>query len=42
MCKYTYQPSKGDPGKDIEPGTPFEFENCPVCGSGHIKTSTKK
>ncbi|MCP4354213.1 MAG: hypothetical protein GY793_01025, partial [Proteobacteria bacterium] len=38
MCKYTYQPSKGNPGKDIEPGTPFEFEECLECGYSSIIT----
>lgn len=35
-CGYIYDPKKGDPDEDIEPGTPFEElpEDwvCPVCG----------
>ncbi|MDF2908007.1 MAG: rubredoxin [Herbinix sp.] len=35
-CGYIYDPQKGDPDEDIEPGTPFEElpEDwvCPVCG----------
>jgi nitrite reductase (NADH) large subunit len=35
-CGYIYDPAKGDPDEDIEPGTPFEElpEDwvCPVCG----------
>lgn len=35
-CGYIYDPKKGDPDEDIEPGTPFEAlpEDwvCPVCG----------
>ena len=35
-CGYIYDPKKGDPDEDVEPGTPFEElpEDwvCPVCG----------
>lgn len=35
-CGYIYDPTKGDPDEDVEPGTPFEElpEDwvCPVCG----------
>jgi nitrite reductase (NADH) large subunit len=35
-CGYIYDPQKGDPDEDVEPGTPFEKlpEDwvCPVCG----------
>ena len=38
MCSYVYDPEEGDPGSDIEPGTPFEDLPddwvCPVCGVG--------
>lgn len=37
ICGYVYNPDKGDPDSDIEPGTPFEdLLNdwvCPVCGA---------
>lgn len=37
VCGYVYEPEKGDPNADIEPGTPFESlpEDwvCPVCGA---------
>jgi rubredoxin len=37
VCGYTYNPDKGDPDIDIDPGTDFESlpENftCPNCGS---------
>ena len=36
VCGYTYDPEKGAPEAEIEPGTPFEElpEDfvCPVCG----------
>lgn len=36
VCGYEYVPEQGDPGSDIEPGTPFEEIPddwvCPVCG----------
>ena len=38
MCEYTYDPAKGDPGRGIPPGTPFDdLPNnwtCPKCGAG--------
>lgn len=38
ICGYIYNPEKGDPEGDIEPGTPFEALPdtwiCPVCGVG--------
>jgi len=38
VCGYEYDPSVGDPGSDIAPGTAFEDlpEDwiCPVCGVG--------
>ncbi|HHV34458.1 MAG TPA: High molecular weight rubredoxin [Syntrophomonadaceae bacterium] len=38
VCGYEYDPDKGDPENDIEPGTPFEKLPddwvCPVCGAG--------
>lgn len=37
VCGYVYEPEKGDPNSDIEPGTPFESLPddwvCPVCGA---------
>ncbi len=36
VCGYIYDPEKGDPDNDIEPGTPFEKLPddwfCPDCG----------
>ena len=36
VCKYEYDPAKGDPTQGIAPGTPFEALPddwcCPVCG----------
>jgi rubredoxin len=38
MCEYTYDPSKGDPGRGIPPGTAFEDLphnwTCPKCNAG--------
>ena len=38
VCGYVYDPTVGDPGSDIEPGTSFEDlpEDwvCPACGVG--------
>jgi rubredoxin len=38
VCGYIYDPTKGDPDHDIEPGTPFEDLpddwTCPECGVG--------
>ncbi|HIE17293.1 MAG TPA: rubredoxin [Dehalococcoidia bacterium] len=37
ICGYIYDPEKGDPDGNIEPGTPFEKLPdswvCPVCGA---------
>ena len=37
VCGYLYDPEKGDPSSDVEPGTPFESlpEDwaCPNCGA---------
>jgi len=37
VCGYIYDPSVGDPGSEIPPGTPFEklpeFWLCPLCGA---------
>lgn len=37
VCGYVYDPKKGDPDADIEPGTKFEDLpddwTCPVCGA---------
>jgi rubredoxin len=37
MCSYIYDPAKGDPDNDIEPGTAFEDLSdswvCPECGA---------
>lgn len=37
MCGYIYDPEKGDPEHEVEPGTPFEeLPNdwvCPICGA---------
>ncbi len=37
VCGYTYDPSYGDPERNIPPNTPFEQlpDNwtCPVCGA---------
>jgi rubredoxin len=38
ICDYIYDPSVGDPGNGIEPGTSFDALPddwlCPVCGVG--------
>jgi len=38
ICGYIYDPEKGDPDNDIEPGTSFEDLPddwvCPDCGAG--------
>ena len=38
VCKYVYDPEKGDPDSGIPPRTPFEKLPegwvCPVCGVG--------
>jgi len=38
VCGYVYDPEKGDPDNEIEPGTKFEDlpDNwvCPICGAG--------
>ena len=38
VCEYVYDPEKGDPDNDIDPGTAFEDlpDNwvCPECGVG--------
>ena len=35
-CEYIYDPEKGDPASEVEPGTPFEELPddwvCPECG----------
>jgi rubredoxin len=42
-CDYIYDPNKGDPDNDIDPGTPFEDIPddwiCPICGvdKSHFK-----
>ena len=37
VCDYIYDPEKGDPDNDVDPGTPFDKlpDNwvCPVCGA---------
>jgi len=37
ICGYIYDPKKGDPDSDIEPGTSFDDLPddwvCPVCGA---------
>lgn len=38
ICGWIYDPSEGEPGQDVAPGTDFadvpdNFE-CPVCGAG--------
>lgn len=37
MCGYLYDPEKGDPDKDIAPGTDFnnipDSWRCPLCGA---------
>ena len=41
ICKYVYDPEKGDPEGGIAPGTPFEEIpeewSCPFCGAGTIE-----
>lgn len=36
-CWWVYDPAKGDPDQNIEPGTPFadlpDYWTCPVCNS---------
>lgn len=38
VCGYIYDPEKGEPRSNIEPGTPFEDLppkwRCPECGAG--------
>ncbi|MCD4657636.1 MAG: flavin reductase [Planctomycetes bacterium] len=38
VCGYVYEPEKGDPVNNVEPGTPFgdltEDYLCPICGVG--------
>ncbi len=38
VCDYIYDPQKGDPDADIQPGTAFEDLSddwvCPLCGVG--------
>jgi nitrite reductase (NADH) large subunit len=45
-CGYIYDPKKGDPDEDIEPGTPFEELPgdwvCPVCGKEKDKFAEVK
>jgi rubredoxin len=45
-CGYIYDPQKGDPDEDVEPGTPFEDlpEDwvCPVCGKDTDKFAEVK
>ncbi|MDY6826821.1 MAG: rubredoxin [Bacillota bacterium] len=37
LCDYTYNPEKGDPEREVAPGTAFEDLpddwTCPVCGA---------
>ncbi len=37
LCGYVYDSEKGEPDRNIEPGTPFEelpdSYKCPVCGA---------
>jgi rubredoxin len=37
VCGYIYDPEKGDPGNDVDPGTSFEDLpddwTCPICGA---------
>jgi len=37
VCDYIYDPEKGDPDNEVEPGTPFDKLPdswvCPVCGA---------
>lgn len=41
VCKYEYDPAKGDPTQGIAPGTPFEALpadwKCPRCKQGKVK-----
>ena len=41
ICKYEYDPAKGDPTQGIAPGTPFEALpadwKCPRCKQGKEK-----
>jgi len=41
ICGYIYDPEKGDPGRDIKPGTSFEELPdtwiCPFCGASKEK-----
>jgi rubredoxin len=45
-CGYIYDPQKGDPDEDVEPGTAFEDlpEDwvCPVCGKDKDKFAEVK
>lgn len=38
VCGYVYEPQKGDPDNDVNPGTSFDELpddwECPVCGAG--------
>ncbi len=46
VCGYIYDPAKGDPANNVEPGTPFEEIPdgwvCPVCGAGKEEFSPVK
>ena len=41
ICGYIYDPEKGDPGRGVNPGTPFEALPdtwvCPFCGASKDK-----
>lgn len=41
VCGYIYDPEKGEPRKETDPGTLFDdlpdLWRCPICGAGKIK-----
>jgi rubredoxin len=43
VCGYVYDPSEGDPGNGVKPGTAWEDVSedwlCPLCGAGKSEFS---
>lgn len=41
VCGYIYDPERGEPRKNVSPGTEFEdldpYFRCPSCGAGKIR-----
>lgn len=46
LCGYVYREEKGEPRKDIEPGTPFDDLpddfRCPTCNETKMAFTEKK